>query len=52
MELIQGGAVDEDVVAIWHALTTSERHVVGRVRHGVVHSHESLMVGVLQLLLM
>lgn len=51
VQLIQRGPVDEDVVAVRHALTPSERHGTGRVRHGILHSHEALLVGVLQLLL-
>lgn len=51
VQLIQSGPVDEDLVAVGHALTPSEGHGVGRVGHGVFHSHEALLVGVLQLLL-
>lgn len=51
VQLIQSGSVDEDFVAVWHALAPSERHGIGRVRHGILKSHEALLVGVLQLLL-
>lgn len=51
VQLIQGGPVDEDLVAVGQALTPSESHWVGRVGHGIFHSHEALLVGVLQLLL-
>lgn len=51
VQLVQGGAVDEDVVAVGHALAASEQHGVGGVRHGVLHSHQAFLVSVLQLLL-
>lgn len=52
VEVVKSGPVHEDVVSLWHALTSSEGHRVGRVRHGVVNSHQPFLVGVLQLFLM
>lgn len=51
VQLIQSGSVDKDFVAVWHALAPSEGHGIGRVRDGILNSHEAFLVGVLQLLL-
>lgn len=52
VQLVQGGAVHKDVVAVGHSLATSECHRVGRVRHGIVNSHQPLLMSTFQLLLM
>lgn len=52
VQLVQGRPVHKDVVAVGHSLATSECHRVGRVRHGVINSHQPLLMSTLQLLLM
>lgn len=52
VQLVQGRPVHKDVVAVGHSLATSECHRVGRVRHGVIDSHQPLLMSALQLLLM
>ena len=51
VQVLQRGPVHEDVVAVGHALASPEGHGVGLVHERVLHSHQPLLVGVLQLLL-